>query len=160
MKTIKKKRNVHTRQAGRSQSLDARARQLRRALAEAAPFALPDGDLALRRLATPVGEVFITERFVQHLIHHHPNEAREEFAHYIIPTFTRPNEIRRQALTVQGKRALNHIYLATYPDKDVVAVAREVRSKGWVAWTFFPERNIDIRRKGKLLFSGGDDSTD
>ena len=149
-------------QIDNSQTLEARAHQLRQALTDtaAAPIAMPDGAIALRRLATPIGEVFITEGFVQHLIHHHPNETREAFAHYIIPTLLRPNEVWQRLVVTKGRAALNNVYLGGYSDKRVVAVVRETPRNGWVAWTFYPVRNLGSYRKGALIYQAGNSDDD
>lgn len=109
-----------------------------------------DWDFGL--VLTPAGldDVHVTKSFVDHLVNRRSTDRqykREEFAEFILPTLRNPAEVWLQVR--QGE--YNRIFLAAYESGYYGIVVVRKDKYGWVAWTFYPRKAINNKRKGYLL---------
>lgn len=134
---------------------EARMAQFRQELTEGGfkPIRFPNGDVAFHGLDTPDGYIYLTERFVYHVIVQRPHEKRDEFVRYVIPTLKDPAEIWLEEVEVRGKKTLQKFYLAAYADKGAMVLVRENPKDAWVSWTFVPTRDGNHFRKGALIYA-------
>ena len=136
---------------------EAQIQQLRRVMDayKVAPLTITrnDGkaDEIWYRVPTPTGEVAIIRSFFDHTTQ---DGHREIFANFILPTLQDPAEIWRQlAIMRSGKAKLDQVYLASYPDTDLMTMVREDSKHGGLAWTFYPKDHINTLRQGELLYT-------
>ena len=114
------------------------------------------GDTGSYRIVeTPAGldDVTVTDRFVDHLVDHHPRrEAREQFAEFVLPTMRDPDEVWLTAVEgPTGRIVYRRRFIAAFEGRDGLLVAQEARDGSW-AWTFFTSRSVRARRRGRLLY--------
>lgn len=110
----------------------------------------PDRDFGL--VPTPPGldDVHVTKSFVDHLVGRRSADRqykREEFANFILPTLRSPAEV-----WLQARREHNPVFLAAYEGGTYGIVVVRKDKYGWVAWTFYPGKVINNKRKGRLLY--------
>ena len=112
---------------------------------------------------TPAGglpPVYLTHRFVTHVVDDH--ELREQFSRFVLPTIRQAGESWLQAVRQwrTGKVVYQTVHLARFTDADdtqTVVVVSEDPKLGTLTWTFYDIKNLNTRRKGKLLYRREED---
>ena len=104
---------------------------------------------------TPEGldDVYLTDRFVDHVIYHH-TDHREQFANYVLPTLQDPLEVYLQAVTLDnGKVTYRQMFIKHFTDKKTVMIVQEDAKYGALAWSFVPLNRFSKKhRTGKLIY--------
>ena len=118
----------------------------------------PDGpgDVIYSEVVTPEGldNVYLTDRFVRHIIFDHEREHREQFANLVLPTLQQPVEVWRQwGRDANGHMVYGQQYLSRFEKHSSVLVVRETPGEDLIAWTFHPvrTRRINKHRTGELI---------
>lgn len=111
----------------------------------------PDRDFGLVPTPAELDDVHVTKSFVDHLVDRRSADRqymREEFAGFILPTLRNPAEVWLQARKGEHSQA----FLAAYEGGPYGIVVVRKDKYGWVAWTFYPRKAINNKRKGLLLY--------
>lgn len=111
----------------------------------------PDRDFGLVPTPAELDDVHVTKSLVDHLVYRRSADRhyqREEFAEFILPTLRNPAEVWRLA----RRGECNPISLAAYEGGTYGIVVVRKDKYGWVAWTFYPGKVINNKRKGRLLY--------
>lgn len=105
-----------------------------------------------RLVDTPVGQVLLRADYIDHVTAKEA-DARERFAHYILPTLTDPYEVWLTMFD-DGRPRLRYIGLYRASRYDVLVVAR-VNADGSIFWNLMhaQARSLNRQRKGKRLWS-------
>ena len=102
---------------------------------------------------TPEGldDVYLTDRFVHHVIVETGQDHREQFAGYVLPTLQKPFEVYLSAVKLKdGKTVLRQVYLGAFEGRKTVLVAQEDAINGVLAWSFYPRDKF--RRDGTRIY--------
>ena len=102
----------------------------------------------LRIVTTPVGDVTIRNEWLAHLVGKE-QDAREQFANFIIPTLESPFEVWLSEY-FDGFR---HRYIGLFEDLGLLAIVRQ-NQDGSLLWNMMKARDayLDRQRSGLLLF--------
>lgn len=116
-------------------------------LLRAAVGVIPGGQ---RTVATPLGDAVIDDQWLLHIVEKR-HDARERYAHLIIPTLERPTEIWLSPYGDEWRR--RYIKLFSGPKYDLLVVVKML-SDGGVVWNAIPMdvKSLDKQRQGKLLW--------
>lgn len=105
-----------------------------------------------RTIATPLGDVMIDDEWLSHIVEKR-HDARERYAHLILPTLERPTEIWLSPYGDEWRR--RYLKLFSGPKYDLLVVVKTL-SAGNVVWNAIPMdvKSLDKQRQGKLLWKG------
>ncbi len=119
------------------------------------------GNKKTRTIKTPIIETIVDVALVEHVINHHPrSEARERYAHYIVPTLETPLEIWATDEKDTGssyKRRFYFIKMFQEKGKNIFVVVKLLRDGAFV-WTVIKRsklKGLDNKRVGVLLYNDG-----
>lgn len=111
-----------------------------------------------RIIQTPVTEVIIDRELITHIIQHHPRaEARERYAHFILPTLERPLEIwMTPEKDEKGYYKKRYYFIKLFREKkhNLFVVVKLLRDAAFV-WTVIKRdrvNSLDKKREGVLLY--------
>lgn len=104
-----------------------------------------------RVVETPVGSVVLQNRLARHMVQKE-QDARERYAHFVLPTLEKPDEVWLTAYADGYRRR----YVRFFRDSNMMIIVR-VNRDGSLFWNGMKIRdvNIDKNRTGILVFSSG-----
>lgn len=104
-----------------------------------------------RVVETPVGPVVLQNRLARHMVQKE-QDARERYAHFVLPTLEKPDEVWLTAYADGYRRR----YVRFFRDSNMMIIVR-VNRDGSLFWNGMKIRdvNIDKNRTGILIFSSG-----
>jgi len=103
-----------------------------------------------RIVTTPMGDAVIDDQWLFHIVEKR-HDARERYAHLIIPTLERPTEIWLSPYGDEWRR--RYIKLFSGPKYDLLVIVKTMPD-GEVVWNAIPmdAKSLDKQRQGKLLW--------
>ena len=119
------------------------------------------GNKKTRTIKTPIIETIVDVALIEHVINHHSrSEARERYAHYIVPTLEKPLEIwatDEKDTDSSYKRRFYFIKMFQEKGKNIFVVVKLLRDGAFV-WTVIKRsklKGLDNKRVGLLLYQDG-----
>ena len=103
-----------------------------------------------RTVTTPLGDAVIDDQWLAHIVEKR-HDARERYAHLIVPTLERPTEIWLAPYGDEWRR--RYIKVFSGPKYDLLVVVKTLPN-GEVVWNAITmdTKSLDKQRQGKLLW--------
>ena len=131
----------------RAESAVEAKRQIRAALG---PWTIDREFKPIVEVTTPDGleNIVLSERMIDHVTA--SASGREQFAMWVIPTLEDPDEVWLQARLNNGRVEYARVFVTRY-DRGFGVLVQE-RRFGLTPYTFYPERDLNRKREGVLLY--------
>ncbi len=114
-------------------------------------------DTLFHRIPRPGGldDIYTTDSLIEHGVLGKPDDHRERWASFVIPTLRDPGEVWLQEEIRGGKSIFREVHIATFPADDIVVVGQQEPKLGTITWTFYrpsEREKLNERRRGRLLY--------